>query len=394
MSDSEALDILKSAIGGKPAKIKDKSRFRYVMFRAPANTKFLNTVIKLLPAHPEHIDAFVAYFGNFRARRSISRAAIGYLESGLPYSYVRGELWHVIARMGNRDELKRALPLARKDARRRRDCLVLSWGVMHFLIRCQDETLARLGERLASELPLSRALLGPALPARAFPASGLAKVMLKGSLEEQLAAARELQHRNVSLNELGLRPRDVPPICQNSLRSLGVIRRRQRQQDDWINQRLISLYGCTDMPIWRTLLGSEYEHALQILIEGEVLFAGARSEWLALQDSFNDITIRQFFGFLAANSMPGHSKLTGGGKLVKYGNLIAVNSPFDKHYSNEAKLLRNIHVRRNQIPGSHPYDEKGGAQNRWLKKKERDSLAKDAKVVLNLIAAAVKRIAK
>lgn len=61
MTATEAMDILKSAVDGRPKKIKDKSRFRYVMYRAPADTKFLNTVLKLLPHHPEHIDAFVAY---------------------------------------------------------------------------------------------------------------------------------------------------------------------------------------------------------------------------------------------------------------------------------------------------------------------------------------------
>ena len=96
MSAVEALDILATAVEGRPQRIKDKSRFRYVMFRAPRNTEILNIVRRLLPRHPEHIDAFVAYFTNFIRRRSIARTALYYLESGVPYLYVRGELWHLM----------------------------------------------------------------------------------------------------------------------------------------------------------------------------------------------------------------------------------------------------------------------------------------------------------
>ncbi len=101
MSVTEARNILATAIDGRPQRVRDKARFRYVMYRAPEDTKILNVVLRLLPRHPEHIDAFVAYFANFTKRRSIARAAIDYLASGVPYSYVRGELWHVVARLAS-----------------------------------------------------------------------------------------------------------------------------------------------------------------------------------------------------------------------------------------------------------------------------------------------------
>lgn len=281
MTASEARGILKSTVGGKPLKIKDKSRFRYVMYRAPADGKFLTSVLMLLPRHPEHIDAFVAYFANFGRRRGIARAALQYLASGLPYSYVRGELWHVVARLGGREELEKVLPLAREDARKRGDCIALSWGVMHFLMRCEAQGLSRVGRRLASESPMSRALLAPTFPDKEFTRSGHAKDLMKGTLEEQLAATRELQRRSVSLGALGLRQRDLSSQCKNSLRSLGVISRRHHIETDWVAERLVSLYGCANIHVWRQLLETEYEHALQILVEAEARLPGAiQSGWL------------------------------------------------------------------------------------------------------------------
>jgi len=390
MSVVEARRLFKSAVGGKPLKITDKSRFRYVMYRAPQNSKLLTAALMMLPRHPEHIDAFVAYFSNFTRRRRIARAAIRYLQTGLPYSYVRGELWHVIARLGGADELAEALPVAREDAGKRGECVALSWGVMHFLIRCQQVGLSRIGRRLASEKPLSRAFLSPILPEREFSRDGRVRELLRGTPEEQLAAARELQQRGVALTALGLRQRDLSALCRDSLRALGVIHRRHRRMTDWVAEGLAALYGCADVRIWRKLLVGEYEHASQILVEARARYAGAYSEWLALQDSFNNIAVRQFFLFLEANGLPGHSRtITRTDNHVKYGSLIQRNGPFDLYYAAEAALLRRVHTRRNRLPGSHPYDERGGARNRWLEKPERNDLACAVRDALNGLAAAV-----
>lgn len=389
----EAREILATAIDGKPLKVKDKARFRYVMYRAPENAEFLRTVFRLLPRHPEHIDAFVAYFANFSKRRSIARAALAYLQSGLPYSYVRGELWHLVAQFAGREEMQAGLPLARNDARNRSRCVVLSWGVMHFLMKCEAKGFARIGRRLAAENPISRSLLAPMFNDREFARGGHAVRLLKGTLMEQLAGARQLQNRKITLNSLGLRQRDLPPTCRRSLKTLGVISRHYRRtSQDWIGETLVSLYGCKRTIEWHELLKTEYEYALQILIETKARFPGAYSEWLGLQDSFNDIVIRQFFEFCKQKGLAGHSKTHGrDGKVVKYGILIAEGSPFDKAYPNEAKAFRAIHKRRNMLPGSHPYDEKGGAKNRWLSKRGRDSLVQDIKNGLDGIAAVVKK---
>ncbi|MBL0379402.1 MAG: hypothetical protein JKP90_16270 [Desulfofustis sp. PB-SRB1] len=106
---------------------------------------------------------------------------------------------------------------------------------------------------------------------------------------EQLAGARELQKRKVTLASLGLRQRDLSPSCKTALASLGVIGRRHRvTQRDWISECLAELYGCSDKKIWHLLLGTEYEHALQLLIEAKARFSGAYSDWLGLQDGFGD----------------------------------------------------------------------------------------------------------
>lgn len=375
MPTDQARQMLVSALNKKHSMVADKSRFRFIMYRAPADAVVLRHVLRLLPRHPEHIDAFMAYFGNYNRSRSATNAAISYLQSGVPYSYVRGELYHLLARIATSRDLQRALPLARDDARRRDRCASLSWGVMHFMIRCQKEHLSGIGRRLNTELSLSRSLLAPVLPAEMFSHGGAIGQMLRGTLEEQLAAVREMQRRNVSLQDLALNRQQVGHQACRSLCALGVIRRGLRHDVDWISDRLVARYDIPARSVWRTLLGTEYEHALQILIEADACFDSAPSHWLSLQDSFNDALVRQLFAYLAARGMPGHAQTTGkNGKLVNFGTLIQAGAPFDTSYPNEAGLLRDVHERRNQLPGSHPYDKKGGSRNRFLRKSEQQPL--------------------
>ncbi|MCC6207508.1 MAG: hypothetical protein IT488_05090 [Gammaproteobacteria bacterium] len=388
MTAKEALKILASAIGGKPQKVKDKARFRYVMYRAPEDGKILNIVLRLFPRHPEHIDAFVAYLSNYSRRKSIVSAAFDYLESGVPYSYVRGELWHLIAGLARPDEMRRGLTMAREDGRNRSRCIALSWGVMHFLMKCEAEGLIRDRRRLATEHSISRSLLAPIFTDREFSPGGHAATLLRGSLMEQLAGARELQKRNVTLTSLGLRQRDLATSCKTALASLGVIGRRHRVAErDWIAECLADLYGCNGRIIWREFLGTEYEHALQLLIEAKARFAGAYSDWLGLQDGFGDIVTRQLFDFLKRRELNGHSRTVGNdGKLVDYGNLLAAGTPFSIAYPVAATALRTLHDRRNKLPGSHPYDKKGGTRNKWLTKRERDLLVPQVRVALDELA--------
>ena len=93
---------------------------------------------------------------------------------------------------------------------------------------------------------------------------------------------------------------------------------------------------------------------------------------------------------MEANDLVGYSKTVDrNGKLVKYGVLISSGAPFDTHFPSIASRLKVMNDRRNKLPGSHPYDEKGGSQNKWLKKNERDKLSAEIRVALNDISTLV-----
>jgi retron-type reverse transcriptase len=371
-----ALRILRSCIDRKPLRINDKTRFRYIMYRAPKSSKILDIVMLLLPQYPEHIDVFTAYFGNYKLSNKIYKGISAILKEGMPYTYVRGELWHLLARLCTKEQLRKLLAIARKDLIDRERCLGLSWGVMHFMIRCQEENLIHLGTRLRTEKPFSRALLANRIPLIEFSPKRVIVAMLKGTTEEQLAASRQLQKRQISLTQLNIRPRALSQNCQNSLRALGVIRRVSFSPRDWISERL-QKYCRNKLPeCWRNLLGAEYEHSLQVLIEADAIFDLDRSSWLMLQDSFNNIIVKSFIEYLKQRNKPGGNQSTvdKNGNLVRYGNLLNQNGPFGSAHPTISKNLLIIHERRNELPGAHPYNQKGGAKNKWLSRQERDIL--------------------
>jgi hypothetical protein len=95
-SKKEARWAFLSAIGGKPYRVTDKTRLRYVLYRAEPDSDLLKLVLRLIPHHPKHADAFVAYLGRFEYRKPSERLCRGLVENN-PYPYVRGEAWHVLA---------------------------------------------------------------------------------------------------------------------------------------------------------------------------------------------------------------------------------------------------------------------------------------------------------
>ncbi|MEW6286598.1 MAG: RNA-directed DNA polymerase [Chloroflexota bacterium] len=93
-------------------KVKDKTLFRYILFRAPQSDEILKIVLKAWEHYPEHTDAYVAFLENYQRSDGTAALAIRLLESNYPYDYVQGELWKLIARMGRKTELNRLTQLA------------------------------------------------------------------------------------------------------------------------------------------------------------------------------------------------------------------------------------------------------------------------------------------
>lgn len=385
LSQAEARAALKSSIGGKPYRVTDKTRLRFVLFRAAPDSVLLNLTLRLIPRHPEHADVFFTYLGRFAYRKPIEQLCTN-LVADNPYPYVRGEAWHVLARYGREPRsmtatspellLERAIDIAKKKSR---ENLAERWGACHFLCAMEDETAQHLSRWLEYQDPLLQALLAPALPDGAFAAhEAVARFLRRTTPEPGLSVCSAVHERGIALESLGLTPGQLPSQVSNTLRALGVISTPGVRVDP-IAETLNSRYGVLPAgKSWHTLLAGEYVHALGLLNQAEATFNSGRSYWLACQNSFNQAVFLALQRHLNITGHPAScTTVNRKGELLDYGVTLDAGGPFSKNCPTIAGVFRAMNARRNRLPASHPYDKKTVAQSALLEKKERDKFVAD-----------------
>jgi len=374
----EARSAFLSAIGGKPYRVTDKTRLRYVLYRAEPDSDLLNLVLRLIPHHPKHADAFFAYLARFDYRKPIERLCQTLVEQN-PYPYIRGEAWHVLARY-RRDGRSmtagdpRALTTRAINIAKQKN-FVERWGACHFLCVSEELTSSRHSRFLKYQAPLLQSLLAPVLPDAAFVKGEVVETYLgRTTAEPGLSVCSALHERGLTPATFRFQAANLPSQVANTLRELGVVSAPGVKVDP-IAELLNARYGVPRGKSWHQLLGAEYVYALGLLKQAEAAFAGGRSFWLACQNSFNQTVFLALQRHLAAT---GHaaacSTVDKKGQLVDFGVKLDANGPFSKNCPTIGGCFRKMNTRRNHLPVSHPYQKKTAAQSRYLKVQERNRL--------------------
>lgn len=377
LSWQDAIKKIRSAITGKPQAITDKTRARYVLFHSEPSPELLAIILRMLPRHPEQIDAFVHYLSQCKPSRRIIRSCEAVLRTS-PYEYVLGEMWHILARMMKPGQMHNYLNRAIKTATNREAGLAAKWGACHFL--CEAET-AGLGKyakfAMFQENTLLQALIVPFLPDGRFGRNDVAEKILRRSAPEAgIALAEPFVRLGLTHQSFGVKARSLPKPVQNVFRQLGIIKGPVPAVDP-LSEILSRRYRIPQWDGWKNLLGREYSHALQLLAISDSAYHIARSYWLSYQNSFNQALFLALQNHLFANRLSGAAKTKGkDGKLIKFGTLVDAQQPFARSHPTIAGGFREANVRRNELPASHAYKEKGGERTRLLSKREQDGLTK------------------
>lgn len=381
ISGDAAIKLFRSSLEGKPYRVIDKTKLRFVLYRAEANSAILELVLRLIPHHPEHADAFFAYIGRFGYRRPIERLCLDLIDSS-PYPYIRGEAWHVLARYRTNyrsnvhAKPKRVTNSAIDVAKSRtKENFMEIWGVCHFLCQSENASGQHHSQFLKYQEPLIQALLSPVLPNAAFSKSGVVSTFLRRTAPEPgLAICGQVQQKGMGLGSFGLTADKIRPQVANTLSELAVISAPSRKVDP-IAEILKARYDVDSSKSWHKLLGTEYAHALGVLKQADAVFESGRSHWLSYQNSFNQtifIALQKHFASIAhPATCTIHDKH---GQLVDYGVTLAASTSFSKNFPKLAACLRNMNQRRNHLPVSHPYEKKTATKSRYLGKQERNKI--------------------
>jgi hypothetical protein len=367
LSASRAETLLRRAVGGRPSTVREKSTLRYVMYRAPRSRRILGIVLRLLPRYPEHIDAFAAFLSIYTRSRAIEKSIGRLLQDGTPYDYVRAEIWQLLAGITSRKSRRRLLLAAQRDIGGKGQALWLKFGALSFLLASERWGVGACLGRLRYQPALVQALLVPSLPDMAYDLKPLiAKLLRSPTPEPGLMLGSELAARRRTHLDYGVRTSELAPDVQRLFRALRLLRRPAIASVDQVGEILERRFGAPGDG-WRAALGGEYVYGLRLLVQGDALFEAGRSQWLQLQNSFNDALTRAIIEQLVQRGLPGAATLVGrDNKLVKFGNLLQLAAPFSRAHPAIAAPFREANDRRNRLPSAHPYDEKRGKRNRHL----------------------------
>jgi retron-type reverse transcriptase len=367
--------------------VTDRSKLRYLLFRAPQSDKILNLVIDLWSHSPENIDAFVVFLENYNRAEQIVTLCKDLLEKKFPNDFIRGEMWKLLARMSTVEEMQPLIELAIDTVRNTKKGSAARSGAYAFLCKCECMGIGNYSRWMMWEKsPILQAISAPFL--EISPSKGLeaAKQMLRRSLPDpSLAITRNLIETGLTLDTLGISKAELAPIVQNVYHESGILPIRPSRQADPIGEILNRRYGAIKWGKWHSIFGGEYQFALMLLTIAESYYDSQLSPWLAQQDSFNDALFRAFQVTLARKFAVGAIKVVdANGRQIDYGNLIC-NGTFMRNYSTLAGHLQAVHDRRIKLPTSHPYEKRTGAKAKPLRKSEQREMIARLRVIYSEI---------
>ncbi|GJL56879.1 MAG: hypothetical protein NPIRA02_40110 [Nitrospirales bacterium] len=226
----QSMKALLSAVSGRPYRVTDKTRFRYLLYRVETDSEILRLVLRLLPHHPEHADACFTYLGRFDYRKPIEKLCQSLIQNN-PYPYVRGEAWHILSRYQrvNRSMVRTDSTAYKEMAvtiakRKTQENFVERWGACHFLCVLDELPKSRYSQFLKYQTPLLQSFLAEVLPGAAFSKGKVVEDYLKRTTEGPgLSVCSGLHERSLTLAIFGLNVANLPSQVANTLRELGVV---------------------------------------------------------------------------------------------------------------------------------------------------------------------------
>jgi len=372
-------------------KIINKTIFTYVIYRSPKSQKIRGWGNLLWPRHPEHIDAFSNYLRKFGKSKTTERMIVKILkESTIPYDYVNGELLRILARIASKQTMKSMLNLAKEASECTSNSPMLRWGACQFLLVCESNLLFKAKRTILKQKPLIQSLLVPYIGDADYCRGGLVKnLLLSRNYEPGIILAEEFVKRKKKHLDFGIRIREMPAQVQNTFRTLQIIKKGGNVKIDQISDILVERYKIKSSTIWSSILGSEYIHALQILLQSDKIYDAAPSTWLPLQDSFNDVLTRSLAAYFTRKGMPSQRTIDSKGKIIDIGVLLSPSQTLCRSYPQIFGELRLVHTRRSSLPSSHAYEKRTGKRTSYLRhrgrKKFKDALRRAYSKIVTLV---------
>ena len=280
-------------------RVKDRTLLRYILFRAPQSDSVLKIVLSTWEHYPEHTDAYVAFLENYQRCDDVVALATRLLESKYPYDYVQGELWKLLARMGNSSELRTLTQLAIDTVKNPNSGSSSRFGAHVFLCQCDKAGLGNFEKWVMYEKsPLVQAFVAPYLRLDSQSGVDAGKLFLSRSLPDSyLGLVKPLIDTNARLSGFDKDPSKFPFVVQHVYKAAGITG-HAIPKPDAIGNLISKRYLVKKWDKWLELFNSEYSHGYMLLRLADTYFDSYYTTWLGHQDTFNEVLFAGFQKFL------------------------------------------------------------------------------------------------
>lgn len=356
-------------------KITNKSKFRYLLYRAQASDYLLNLILSIWQLTPEHTSGYIAFITNNYAREErIINFCKSTLTNDYPYDYVRGELWKLLAKYGEKKDL---LPLIDKAINLVKQNEVYSAeriGIYSFLLSCERLNLGNYSSWICgvkNSIILSQ--VEPYMDLSCGKFQDMVNIISKRHLiDAWLGLINKIRNAPNFFADYHFPKEKFPSQTLGTLTKLGIINVKTKIEKNYIGTYLHSHYSTTLWKGWKTLLGNEYIHVWNLLSESNLYYEGYASAWLVQIDAIMNCVFKCFIElFNKSGKFPNINLINRKGELNDYGNLLA-NITLQTECPSLCNNLQTIHNRRITLPEAHPYEKKTGKRNLPLKYNERN----------------------
>ncbi|MBI5640803.1 MAG: RNA-directed DNA polymerase [Nitrospirae bacterium] len=373
----------------------DISKVKYILKVSPPNRKIRETVIDNLNNHPELVEEFCTFLGNYKTKGKIAQSIYdAAIINCSHYEYVEGKYWELLSTFACNKSLKRRL--INKAIRRLKDVREsppLKYGLYRMLASTGNNLVVKWLDKEKSAF--IQMLIVSHINHNGYSKSDFIafvnRLLRRSNYEPGLVCLKQLifSFKFEVIKELEKPSKDFSGVLHNTL--------GKPESIDSIGQILNKRYGISYSKKWKAFLGTDYEHANNLIFLADKSFFIDRNAWIGYTDSFCDLVIRQFINTVNSNiSLPsGKSwpRTTGAnGKNVDYGSLLDINNQFSVNYHDIANELRTFHDRRSKTPSTHAYEKKTGAKTTILTGKEQKKLIDNFRASFEKLIIEIKKL--
>ena len=364
----------------------DGSKIRYILKAYKKSDILFQSILEKFNDYYEYSDDFLKYLGSFvdtKANELFSYFEPILLNDDIPYGFVKGEIWSLIKKISDYEQIPFELTLFAKKKLNSKIDYDEQYGIYNFLSKQHNQDYYfKIGYEKSSifqELSL--------------------RFLTFDVLNDYYAHIAFDQFEKRSFVEFSI-------VFQNAIIYLNIINNKipddkiqfaavpDKAKYDTIKYILKKEYGIKSNLDWKKFFSKDYELATLLVYNAQLSKDINKTAWLNLTDSFNDLLIRTFIEKLKVKCPPSNqwpSTINRKSELVDIGVLLNQSSHFTNTYTQCADLLK-LHERRSSDLLSHAKDKKSLKPNTFFSSREKGNLLKIYKPALQSLILEIVKI--